>query len=134
MPFEWDAAKNAANIARRGEKGRDMARKPNPYGTDEENPEWTSADFARAKPSRELFAERGLRYPGQRGPQKSPTKAQVTLRLDRDLLEHIKATGAGWQTRVNQSLRASMMSKPLTKPSAAPKAARRGGRARSQKA
>lgn len=33
-------------------------------------------------------------------------KRQVTLRLDPDLLEHLRATGPGWQTRVNDALRA----------------------------
>jgi uncharacterized protein (DUF4415 family) len=40
-----------------------------------------------------------------RGKQKAPTKAQVTLRLDRDILEHFRATGAGWQSRINAALR-----------------------------
>jgi hypothetical protein len=32
-------------------------------------------------------------------------KAQVTLRLDQGLLAAIRASGGGWQTRVNQTLR-----------------------------
>ncbi len=32
-------------------------------------------------------------------------KVPVTMRVDADVLEAIKATGAGWQTRVNQLLR-----------------------------
>lgn len=42
---------------------------------------------------------------GQRGPQKEPTKQQVTLRLDRDVIERFRATGPGWQGRVNEALR-----------------------------
>lgn len=45
------------------------------------------------------------RNPGQRGPQKQPTKDQVTLRLDHDVVEHFKATGQGWQSRINATLR-----------------------------
>ena len=45
------------------------------------------------------------RKPGQRGPQKKPTKDQITLRLDHDVLEHFKATGPGWQSRINSVLR-----------------------------
>jgi uncharacterized protein (DUF4415 family) len=41
----------------------------------------------------------------KRGPQKTPTKKQVTLRLDDDVLATIKQTGQGWQTRLNQQLR-----------------------------
>lgn len=33
------------------------------------------------------------------------TKAQVTLRLDIDVLHALKATGRGWQTRINALLR-----------------------------
>jgi uncharacterized protein (DUF4415 family) len=99
-------------------KGSSMAKRPNPELTDSDNPEWTAADFTGAQPTRAFYKQRGLRYPGERGPQKAPTKQQVTLRLDQDLVAHLKATGAGWQTRVNQSLRASMMSKPAVKRSA----------------
>ncbi|GGC76559.1 BrnA antitoxin family protein [Chelatococcus reniformis] len=32
-------------------------------------------------------------------------KRQVTLRLDADVLDGLRATGAGWQTRVNTAIR-----------------------------
>jgi uncharacterized protein (DUF4415 family) len=32
-------------------------------------------------------------------------REQVTLRLDRDVLEHFQADGAGWQERINAALR-----------------------------
>jgi uncharacterized protein (DUF4415 family) len=40
-----------------------------------------------------------------RPPYASPRKAPVTLRLDVDVLEKLKASGRGWQTRVNDALR-----------------------------
>ena len=43
--------------------------------------------------------------PGQRGPQKSPTKKQVSLRLSADVVAHFKATGKGWQTRIDETLK-----------------------------
>lgn len=46
-----------------------------------------------------------LRRPGQRGPQKLPTKQQVTLRLDRTVLAHFRRSGRGWQTRLNEALK-----------------------------
>ena len=58
--------------------------------------------------SPELLALLPKRKRGARGPQKSPTKQQVTLRLDRDLVARFKATGAGWQTRINAVLRKAM--------------------------
>jgi uncharacterized protein (DUF4415 family) len=38
-------------------------------------------------------------------PQGSGKKEQVTLRLDTDILKQFKATGNGWQTRINDALR-----------------------------
>lgn len=40
-----------------------------------------------------------------RGPQKAPTKVQVTIRLDADLVDRLKADGRGWQSRANDMLR-----------------------------
>ena len=40
-------------------------------------------------------------------PPKTDRKVSVTLRLDRDIVERFKATGAGWQTRINAALRKS---------------------------
>jgi uncharacterized protein (DUF4415 family) len=42
------------------------------------------------------------------GSTKALTKQQATLRLDADLLAALRATGEGWQTRINDTLRASM--------------------------
>lgn len=41
---------------------------------------------------------------GQRGPQKAPVKDRVGLRLDHDVVEHFRATGPGWQSRINDLL------------------------------
>jgi uncharacterized protein (DUF4415 family) len=41
---------------------------------------------------------------GQRGVQKAPTKERITIRLSRDVLETFRATGDGWQTRVDAAL------------------------------
>ena len=42
-----------------------------------------------------------------RGPQHAPTKQQVTLRLDPDVLAKFRATGPGWQARINAALKAA---------------------------
>ncbi len=42
-------------------------------------------------------------------PLGSGSKMQVTLRLDIDVVEKLKAEGAGWQTRANAVLRKSVM-------------------------
>jgi uncharacterized protein (DUF4415 family) len=41
---------------------------------------------------------------GKRGPQKAPTKKLVSLRLSPEVIEHFKATGPGWQTRIDGAL------------------------------
>ncbi len=39
-----------------------------------------------------------------------PTKQQLTIRLDTDVLRWLKAQGRGYQTRINRILRAAMES------------------------
>jgi uncharacterized protein (DUF4415 family) len=46
-----------------------------------------------------------------RGKQKAPTKKRVTMYLDADVLEEFKKDGRGWQTRINDKLRATVMGK-----------------------
>ena len=41
-------------------------------------------------------------------PPKADRKVSVTLRLDHDVVERFKATGAGWQTRINALLKKSI--------------------------
>ena len=41
---------------------------------------------------------------GKRGPQKAPTKKLVSLRLSPEVIDHFKATGRGWQTRIDGAL------------------------------
>lgn len=43
------------------------------------------------------------------GSVKADSKVQCTLRIDPDVLAALKATGTGWQTRVNAALRASVL-------------------------
>ncbi len=84
-------------------------KKPNPYMTDEDNPEWTDEDFKRAVPARVLFPEWveawEKRKRGERGPQKEPVKEAISLRVDKDVLATFRATGDGWQSRMNAALR-----------------------------
>jgi uncharacterized protein (DUF4415 family) len=69
--------------------------------------ELTAADFEQAKPFTGLpkRLQGKLRKVGQRGPQVAPTKKLVSLRLSAHVLAHYKATGPGWQTRIDETLR-----------------------------
>jgi len=80
-------------------------RRLNPEMTDTENPEWTAADFEKAHPAREVLPTSLLHKLGVRGPQKAPTKELISIRLTRDVVESFRATGDGWQTRVDHALK-----------------------------
>jgi uncharacterized protein (DUF4415 family) len=73
---------------------------------DAENPRTDPSDWENAIVShsyeelREKLAERR-----RRGPQKAPLKVATTIRFDADVLAALKATGKGWQSRVNAVMR-----------------------------
>ena len=50
---------------------------------------------------------------GVRGAQKAPKKIVTTIRLSPDVLEKFKATGEGWQTRIDASLRQFISEHPI---------------------
>jgi uncharacterized protein (DUF4415 family) len=82
---------------------RNKNRKP---AVDADNPEWTESEFARARPANELLPKQSLAaFKRTRGPQKSPTKIPIAIRLSRDVVEHFKAGGAGWQSRIDDALK-----------------------------
>lgn len=45
------------------------------------------------------------RKPGQRGPGRRPPKVSINIRLSPEVLDAFKATGDGWQTRVDGALK-----------------------------
>ena len=63
--------------------------------------------FAEARPALEVFEELGPEAP-KRGRPPLPAaerKKRVTIMLDREVIEHFKKGGKGWQTRANAALR-----------------------------
>ena len=76
---------------------------------DDDNPEWTAADFARAKYGQDIPAHIRAAFPKARGRPagsvKADAKQAVSIRLDPDVIAHFRATGPGWQSRVNAALR-----------------------------
>ena len=70
-----------------------------------DNPQWTKADFAKAKPFAEALPELATSIRKGRGPNKAPTKKLVSLRLSPDVLDHFKAKGPGWQSKIDDALR-----------------------------
>ena len=78
-----------------------------PY--DDDNPEWTEERLAKARPASELPPEILAYFPKTiaklRGEQKAPKKVAVSVRLSPEVLDHFKAGGRGWQTRIDDALK-----------------------------
>jgi uncharacterized protein (DUF4415 family) len=87
-----------------------MKKRPDPELVDDENPELTEADFARARPARDVLPElfgakvaaEALKPRGR--PKLAQVKQPISLRMDADVLAKWKATGTGWQTRMVEVL------------------------------
>jgi uncharacterized protein (DUF4415 family) len=76
----------------------------------------TPIDYSDIPPlGKEFFARATASWP--------PAKHQLTIRLDADVLDWLKANGRGYQTRINHILRAAMESQlpPRPRSAAAPK-------------
>ena len=73
---------------------------------DDDNPEWTEEDFARARPPEEVLPPELLaQFKNYRGPQKAPTKVAVSIRLSPEVISYFKSKGPGWQSRIDTALR-----------------------------
>jgi uncharacterized protein (DUF4415 family) len=75
---------------------------------DNENPEWTAADFRKARPAREMAPEIVAAYERSRGRPLGRKKAVISLSVDKDVIAALRASGTGWQTRVNDLLKAAV--------------------------
>ena len=53
--------------------------------------------------SAEIWEGNKLIRPGR--PRAAAPKEAISLRLDPDVLSHYRATGPGWQSRINEALR-----------------------------
>ena len=63
--------------------------------------DWNNAFVTRsADDLRQAVAKRRTR-----GPNRHPTKEQVAVRYSPEVLAYFRATGAGWQTRMDEALR-----------------------------
>jgi len=85
-------------------------RQPHADTPDGDNPEWTAEDFSKARPAAEalpeIFPKAVADTMLKRGrPRKEITKAPVNIRLSPDVVEAFRATGRGWQTRVDEALK-----------------------------
>lgn len=66
--------------------------------------ELTAEDLKRFGQAKDVLPASLRRKLGVRGPQKAPTKERITIRLTHDVVQRFRATGDGWQTRVDAAL------------------------------
>ncbi len=72
--------------------------------------ELTREDIRAMRPANEVLPEELLkvlpkRKVGQRGLQRQPIKVSVTLRYSPEVVAYFKATGKGWQARMDEALK-----------------------------
>lgn len=72
---------------------------------DPDAPELDESWFERARPADEVVPHVVERWRRTRGKQKAPTKEAISIRLDADILAYYRASGRGWQGRINETLR-----------------------------
>lgn len=84
-----------------------MSKKPL-IDNDGEVRELTPDDFKKFRPISEvnpsLYAKikKGI---GERGPQKSPTKVPISIRVSPEVADYFRAKGKGWQGRIDSVLK-----------------------------
>lgn len=64
----------------------------------------TAADMKRLRRASVVLPDTLLTKLKARGPQRAPTKERITIRLSPDVVRRFRATGDGWQTRVDAAL------------------------------
>lgn len=78
-----------------------------PWVDPDDAPEWTADVFERAevrdgerlvRPATGTLTKRGR-------PKLEQPKKQITLRLDQDVIDRLRAGGPGWQGRINEILK-----------------------------
>ena len=71
-----------------------------------DNPEMTEEELEELRPFREVFPELAASIDRKLGRPKVETpKKAISLRLDQEVIDRFKATGDGWQSRMNEALR-----------------------------
>ncbi len=78
---------------------------------DDEARELTDEEIARMRPAAEILPEVVAAYQAgklkMRGrPPKAKRKIQVSIRYSPEVIQHFRATGPGWQTRMDEVLKA----------------------------
>ena len=85
-----------------------MARRPDPYKTDGENPEWTAEAAAEARPFAEVLPKQSKALKKGGRPPVAQPKLHIGFRLAADVVQGVRATGPGYNARVEKVLREAL--------------------------
>ncbi|MGJ0513246.1 BrnA antitoxin family protein [Methylocystis sp.] len=78
-----------------------MARLPDPYLTDEENPDLEAEAIARGRPAKDVLPNELYEALTRRRDE----TVSVTLDIDRSVLERFQSAGPNWRDRMNEALK-----------------------------
>lgn len=78
---------------------------PNDEFTDEELAQFKPIEQVLPAPLLNSLVAHQAQMSGKRGKQKKPIKTMISIRLSADVVEKFRATGKGWQTRIDEILR-----------------------------
>lgn len=87
------------------EEGRGYTRED--WDAVSDNPELTDEQLAEMRPFREVFPElaEAIEKKLAGRPKLDNPKQAISIRLDAEVIERFKASGDGWQSRMNEALR-----------------------------
>jgi uncharacterized protein (DUF4415 family) len=75
---------------------------------DDENPEWTPADFGGAERASKVIGKKAaaalVKKAGRPALPTGQRKQAISIRLDPNLVKELRATGSGWQARAERIL------------------------------
>lgn len=80
-----------------------MSKKSNPELFDAENPEWTDEMLKQSVRFDALPDALKTKLRGR--PKAAVTKERITIRLSQEVVDRFRASGDGWQTRMDAALK-----------------------------
>ncbi len=80
---------------------------------DADNPPLSAKTLAKMRPVKDVLPDLAANPPRRRGRPLGTTKERVTIRLDKDVLDHFRTKAPkGWQTDINAALRRAAKDAP----------------------
>lgn len=99
---ERDAAKAKALASLAAISDEEDAALTRAAEADPDNPPLTDEAWTEMRPADEIIPDIVRR---QRGPGRKPAKVQIALRLESEVVDAWRKTGAGWQSRMGEALK-----------------------------